>query len=85
MFREWLSDPSDLKVERPRKLLRLLDGGAAAATLAGPPATDLACAPWPPALLRLWAQTVPDGEAPPQPCPDAGDGTGKRKDRHVRQ
>ncbi len=78
MFREWLSDPSDLKVERPRKLQRL-DGGAATVTLAGPPATVLASAPWPPVLLQLWVETMPAGDAPRPPSPGAGESIGEKQ------
>ena len=70
MFREWLRDTSDLHVERPRKLMRLADG-TAVATVAGPPATALACAPWPPALMRLWASTVQDADPARPPSPGA--------------
>ena len=65
VFREWLRDPSDLQVERPRKLMRLDDGTAAAATLKGPPATALTCAPWPPPLMRVWTTTMQESPASP--------------------
>jgi len=74
VLREWLRDTSDLQVERPRKLMRLADG-IAVATLTGPPATALVCAPWPPALMRLWVSTVQDADPAPPPSP-AGSGGG---------
>ena len=75
MFREWLRDTSDLHIERPRKLMRLADG-ITAATLAGPPATALACAPWPPAPMRLWAAMVQDADPAPPPSPGGSGGAG---------
>ena len=76
MFREWLRDPSDLQVERPRKLMRLADG-AVTVTLKGPPATALACAPWPPPLMRMWADTIHEADPAPPPSPGANEGSGE--------